>query len=96
MIARDFLFELTGKCVFRMKVSRLDVGGMKFFDCDGEGIPVNQIPGITLKFALDIFYKAWGTVQSKLFASTQCHTNEPVKPDKVIHVCVRNENVLSP
>jgi hypothetical protein len=96
MLAGDWGLELTDERVSRMKVRRLDVGGVKFFDFDGQGIAVNQIPGIAPEFALDILNKAGWTIQSKMFASTKGHTNEPVKPDKVIHMCVRNENILRP
>jgi hypothetical protein len=96
MIARDWGFELTEERVFRMKVSRLDVGGVIFLDLDGQWVSVNQIPGIAAKFALDILNEAWWTIQSKVFATTQGHTNEPIKPDKVIHVRVRDKNILGP
>jgi hypothetical protein len=96
MLAGDWGLELTDERVFRMKVRRLDVGGVIFLDFDGQRISVNQIPGIAPEFALDILNKAWWTIQSKVFASTQGNTNEPVKPDKVIHMCVRNENILRP
>ena len=96
MIARDWGFELTEERVFRMKVSRLDVGEVIFLDLDGQRVTVNEIPGIAAKFALDILNKAWWTMQPKVFSATQGHTNEPVKPDEVIHVRVRDENILCP
>jgi hypothetical protein len=96
MLAGDWGLELTDERVFRMKVRRLDVGGVIFLDFDGQGIAVNQIPGIAPEFALDILNKAGWTIQSKVFASTKGHTNEPVKSDEVIHVGVRDENILRP
>jgi len=94
MIARDRGFELTEERVFRMKMSRLDVGGVIFLDLDGQRVTVNQIPGIAAKFAMDILNEAWWTMQPKVFSATQGHTNKPIKPNKVIHVRVRNENIL--
>lgn len=96
MLARDWGVELTDERVFRMKVGRLYIGGVKFLDFDVQRIAVNQIPGVAPEFALDILNKARWTIQSKVFASTQGNTNEPVKPDKVIHMCVGNENILRP
>jgi len=96
MVAWDYGFPFTGEGVLRMKIRGLNMRGVIFSGFDGQWISINQIPGIPAKFALNIFNKARWTMQSKMFATTQGYTNEPIKPDKVIHMRMRNENILRP
>jgi hypothetical protein len=96
MISGDRGFELTKERVFCMKVSRLDVGWVIFPDFDGQRISVNQIPGIAAEFALDILNKTRWTIYTEVFTTAQGNTNEAVKSDEVIHVRMRDENILCP
>ena len=79
-----------------MKMRGLDVGRVKFFDLDGQRISINEIPRIAVEFAIDILNKTGWPIQSKVFASPQCDSNKTVEADKMIHMSMRDENILLP
>lgn len=67
---------------------------MKFVCFDGQGIAIHQIPRVSLQLSADIGNESRWPVQPKRLIPAECDPKQAVKSNKVIHVCVGNEEVV--
>ena len=77
-----------------MKSRMMDRVGMKFFHLYGKRITIHQIPGVALKFSLNIGDQAGRAVDPQGRPAPKCDPQERIEADEVVHMSVRDENVL--
>ena len=71
----------------------LDCPLVEFLHGDGERVPIHEVPGIAMKFSLNIGDKAGRPVEVECFPASKGHAKQGVEPDEVVHVRVRDEDV---
>ena len=67
---------------------------VKFVHFDGQGIAIHQIPRVPLQLSADIGNEPRRPVQPEGLVPAECDPEQTVKSNEVIHVCVRNEDVI--
>ena len=55
---------------------------------------MHQIPGVTGLLALHIFEKVRGAKEMEFFISTQKQAQEGVESNEMVHVCVRDKDMV--
>src|SRR5207249_11389439 len=70
-----------------------DLPGMEFTRLDRQRVAVHQVPGVASHFPLDVGDQPRRAVKAERLAPPQRDAQQPVEPDEVVHVRVRDERV---
>ena len=79
-----------GRCAER---GATDGFGRHFGHVERKGIAVHQVPGIATQLALHAVQNAGRAMNPQHPTAAEKHAQQPVEPDEVIHVAVRDEHV---
>ena len=66
---------------------------VEFLHGDSERIPIHEVPGVAMKFSLNIGDEAGRPVELQSLAAPEGDPKQRIEADKVVHVRVRNEDV---
>ena len=69
---------------------------VEFLHGDSERVPIQEVPGIAMKFSLNIGDEAGRPVEVECFPASKGDAEQRIEADKVVHMCVRNEDVAGP
>src|SRR5207249_5739423 len=70
-----------------------DLPGMEFTRLDRQRVAVHEVPGVAAQFPLDVGDQPRRAVKAERLALPQRDAQQPVEPDEVVHVRVRDEHV---
>ena len=68
----------------------------EFTDLNSQWIAVNQIPGVPAELTVHIVDQSRRTIEAKRFPASQRHSHDGIEPDEVVHVCMRDKNIVGP
>ena len=69
---------------------------IEFTDLNSQWIAVNQIPGVPAELTVHIVDQSRRTIEAKRFPASQRHSHDGIEPDEVVHVRMRDKNVVGP
>src|SRR5688500_960751 len=84
------------KAIGGMERRLADGAAVKFPNLDDQWISVDQIPGIAAQFSVHIVDQTRRAIEAQLLAPSQRHTHYGVETDEMVHVRMRNENLIGP
>src|SRR5207245_6336584 len=75
------------------KYGGADLPGMAFARLYRQRVAVHEVPGVAAQFPLDVGDQPRRAVKAERLAPPQRDAQQPVEPDEVVHVRVRDERV---
>src|SRR3989475_7224182 len=75
------------------KYGGADLPGMEFARLDRQRVAVHEVPGVAAQFPLDVGDQPRRAIKAERLTPSQRDAQQPVEPDEVVHVRVRDERV---
>ena len=66
---------------------------MKFLHHYGERIAINEVPGVAMKFSLNICNQPWRPIDPERGSPTEGDPQKRIKADEMVHVGMGDKNV---